>query len=290
MADAEPVQAPSAESPVSGRATANASPYPDPGRRGWAPLRGARAAFVFFSRLPVGGFPYAARDWHWAPAHLPLVGIAVGGISAGAYELGALLGLGPVLRACLATALSVWLTGALHEDGLADSADALGGAHGDRQRALEIMKDSRIGTYGAAALTFSLMARTAALAELPHGSWFALIHVHAWARVVPVWLLRSEPYVNDRTDAKSQGLFATRTVHVLVALGWSIAVAGIGLALGWLPASAALAGALPSLALAPLLARYFRRRIGGVTGDLLGAAEQVAELAAWVALSAALAA
>jgi adenosylcobinamide-GDP ribazoletransferase len=291
MADAEPVPQPSAESPaLSGPSTAEASPYPDSGRGGWAPLRGARAAFVFFSRVPVGGVPYAARDWHWAPAHLPVVGIVVGGLSAGVCELGALLGLGPVLRACLATALSVWLTGALHEDGLADSADALGGAHGDRRRALEIMKDSRIGTYGAAALAFSLMARTAALAELPAGSWFSLIHVHAWARVVPVWLLRSEPYVNDRPDAKSQGLFATRTVHVLVALGWSVAAAAIGVALGWLPASAALAGALAPLALTPLLARYFRRRLGGVTGDLLGAAEQVAELAAWIALSAALAA
>jgi adenosylcobinamide-GDP ribazoletransferase len=271
-------------------ATTDASTAPLAGRKGPAALRGARAAFIFFSRLPVGGFPYAARDWHWAPAHLPLVGIVVGGICAGACGLGALLGLGPMLRACVATALAVWLTGALHEDGLADSADALGGAHGDRRRTLEIMKDSRIGTYGAAALTLSLLARTAALAELPVGSWFALIHVHAWARVVPVWLLRSEPYVNDRADAKSQGLFATRTVHLLVAFGWSVAAAGLGVALGWLPARAALAGALAPLALTPLLARYFRSRIGGVTGDLLGAAEQIAELAAWIALSAALAA
>ncbi len=258
-------------------------------RGGAAPLRGARAAFVFFSRLPVGGFPYAARDWHWAPAHLPLVGLVVGAVSAGVLGLGALLGLGPLLRACLALAASVWLTGALHEDGLADSADGLGGAHGDRRRALEIMKDSRIGTYGAAALIFSLVARAAAIAELPAASWFALLHVHAWARLVPVCLLRSEPYVNDRPDAKSQGLFETRTVHVLVALGWSLATALLGVALGWLPAAAAVAGALAPLALTPLLARSFRRRIGGVTGDLLGAAEQLAELAAWIALSAALA-
>jgi adenosylcobinamide-GDP ribazoletransferase len=245
---------------------------------------------VFFSRLPVGGFPYAARDWHWAPAHLPLVGVVVGGLSAAVFLACAALGLAPLLRATLALALAVWLTGALHEDGLADSADGLGGAPGDRRRALEIMKDSRIGTYGAAALTFSLLARAAALAELPVGSWFALVHVHTWARVVPVWLLRTEPYVGDRPDSKSQGLFETRTVHVLVALGWSIAAAALGVALGWLPAVVALAGSLAPLALTPLLARYFRRRIGGVTGDLLGAAEQIAELAAWIAVSAALAA
>jgi adenosylcobinamide-GDP ribazoletransferase len=210
-------------------------------------LVGARAAFVSFSRLPLGGFPYRASDWHWAPAHLPLVGAVVGAVSAGVFLAAGALGLGPLLRASLALTVSIWLTGALHEDGLADSADGLGAARGDRERALAIMKDSRIGTYGAAALIVSSLWRAAALAELPASAWFAIVYVHVWARVAPVWLLCSEKYL-DRPAAKSQGLFRTRPRHVLVALGW-----------------------------------------GGAAAALGGAAEQVAELGAWLAVSATLA-
>src|SRR5690349_11997855 len=82
-----------------------------------APLRGARAAFLFFSRLPVGGYPYRAADWSWAPAHLPLVGAAVGAACAGVLAAARWLGLGPLLGAGLALLTSLWLTGALHEDG-----------------------------------------------------------------------------------------------------------------------------------------------------------------------------
>jgi adenosylcobinamide-GDP ribazoletransferase len=255
----------------------------------WPPaLRGARAAFVFFSRLPVGGFPYRASDWHWAPAHLPLVGAVVGATSAAVFAGGAWLGLGPLLRAVLALTVAVGLTGALHEDGLADSADGLGGGS-DTARVLAIMKDSRIGTYGAVALLVALLLRTAAMSELPPSAWFAIVGVHVAARVAPVWLLCALPYINDRADAKSQGLFRTRPIHVVVALAWSVCLAGLGVKLGWLPWRAALAATLAPLLLVPPLASYFRRRVGGVTGDLLGAAEQIGELAAWVVVLAALA-
>ena len=253
-----------------------------------APLRGARAAFVFFSRLPVGGFPFSSSDWHWAPAHLPLVGAVVGGACAAAFALGGGLHLPPLVTACVTLALSLWLTGALHEDGLADAADGLGGAPHDRERALAIMKDSRIGSYGACALVLSLLLRAGAIAALAPASWFAIVYVHAWARVGPVWLLLSEPYVNDRPDAKSQGLFATRAVHLATALGWGGAAAGLGVWAGWLSAPAAITAALAPLATSAALGPYFRRRIGGVTGDLLGMAEQVAEAAGWLALTAAL--
>jgi adenosylcobinamide-GDP ribazoletransferase len=259
-----------------------AAPGDDAPRAGPPWLRGARAAFLFFSRLPVAGFPYRPRDWHWAPAHLPLVGGVVGAASAGAFVLAARLGLAPLLGAALALGTSAWLTGALHEDGLADSADGLGGSS-TRERALEIMKDSRIGSYGALALLLGVLARAAAIAALEPGAWFALVHVHVWARVGPVWLLRVEPYVNDRPDAKSQGLFETRTIHVLSALGWGVFAALLGVGLGWLTWPAALAGALAPLGTTLLARRYLRRRIGGVTGDLLGAVEQLGEVAAWVA-------
>ena len=258
------------------------------GRRRWpAPLRGARAAFVYFSRLPVGGFPYAAGDWHWAAAHLPLVGVVVGGAGGAALSLGAWLGVPALVTASLVLALSLWLTGALHEDGLADAADGLGGAPHDRARALAIMKDSRIGSYGACALGLSLLLRAGAIAALEPWQWFALVYAHTWARVGPVWLLLSEPYVNERPDAKSQGLFATRPVHLAAALGWGSLAGAVAVGAGWLPWPAAVAGALAPLATSVWLGRFFRRRVGGVTGDLLGMAEQVGEAACWVALSAA---
>ena len=103
-----------------------------------APLRGVRAAFVSFSRLPVGGYPYRATEWQWAAAHLPLVGALIGAASAGVWQLARAADLGSLLPAVLAVATSVWLSGALHEDGLADAADGLGGAHGGA-RALEII-------------------------------------------------------------------------------------------------------------------------------------------------------
>jgi adenosylcobinamide-GDP ribazoletransferase len=257
--------------------------------RGWpAPLRGVRAAFVYFSRLPVGGFPYAAGDWHWAPAHLPLVGVAVGGAGAGAFALGTRLALPPLVTASVVLGLSLWLTGALHEDGLADAADGLGGAPHDRARALAIMKDSRIGSYGACALGLSLLLRAGAIAALGSGQWFALVYVHTWARIGPVWLLLVEPYVNERPDAKCQGLFATRPVHLAAALAWGSLAAAVAIAAGWLPWPAAVAGALAPLAVSAALGRFFHRRLGGVTGDLLGMAEQAAEAACWLALAAAL--
>jgi adenosylcobinamide-GDP ribazoletransferase len=253
-----------------------------------APLRGVRAAFLYFSRLPVGGYPFSSAAWHWAPAHLPLVGAVVGGACAGAFALGGWLRLPPLVAASITLALSLWLTGALHEDGLADAADGLGGAPHDRERALAIMKDSRIGSYGACALVLSLMLRAGAIAALAPGSWFALVYAHAWARVGPVWLLLAEPYVNERPDAKSQGLFATRPVHLATALGWGSLAALLGVWAGWLPWPAAVIGAMAPLASSAALGPYFQRRIGGVTGDLLGMAEQIAEAAAWVALSAVL--
>jgi adenosylcobinamide-GDP ribazoletransferase len=252
-------------------------------RVGWPWLRGARAAFLFFSRVPVAGFPYHPHDWHWAPAHLPLVGGVVGAASAGVFVLASRFGLAPLLVAALALGTSAWLTGALHEDGLADSADGLGGGT-TRERALEIMKDSRIGSYGALALMLGVLARAGAIAALEPAAWFALVHVHVWARVGPVWLLRVEPYVNERPDAKSQGLFETRTVHVLTALGWGVLAALLGVGSSWLAWPSVLAAALAPLGATLLLRRLFRRRVGGVTGDLLGAAEQLGEVAAWVAL------
>ena len=243
-----------------------------------------RAAFVFLSRIPLGGFPYRPSDWQWAPAHFPLVGIAVGTACAAVAALGAFWGLGSLITATLALAVSVGLSGAFHEDGLADSADGLGGAHGQSKRALEIMKDSRIGSYGAVALILSCMLRVTCIAELAPAAWFGLVYVHCAARVGPVWLMATEVRVSNPTTSKSPAPFQTRAVHVLTALGWGIACAALGIYLGWLAWQAALAVAITLAVMARLCARYFQQAVGGITGDLLGATEQVGEVCAWLAL------
>lgn len=280
-----PSDTPAASAPAAGGEPAALAP-----RRSLPPaLRGMRAAFAFASRLPVGGFPYAERDWHWAAAHLPLVGIVVGALCAATFELAGGLGLGPELAAALALLASVALTGAFHEDGLADAADGLGGAHGGKS-ALEIMKDSRIGTYGAVALGLSLLIRFAALGGLPSGGWFALIYVHCTARIGPVWMLASEPQVAPAEGAKVRSLLSTQRRHVAVAIAWGIACAAVGVVSGLSSWRVAITVPLALALATALCARYFRRAVGGINGDLLGATEQVCEIVGWIALLAASAA
>src|SRR4051812_44204788 len=115
-------------------------------------LRGMRAAFVFFTRIPLGGFSYAKEDFCWASAYAPFVGLVLGLLMWGAFRLFEPVGAWPA--AILVLGLQLLLTGAFHEDGLADTADALGGGF-TREKVLLILKDSRVGSYGAAAIGFS---------------------------------------------------------------------------------------------------------------------------------------
>jgi adenosylcobinamide-GDP ribazoletransferase len=246
-------------------------------------LRGVRAAFVSFSRFPLGGYPYRAEEWRWAPAHLPLVGAAIGAGAAAVWVLCRVAGLGPSIGATLALATSVLASGALHEDGLADAADGLGGGH-DAERALSIMKDSRIGTYGALALGLSLLVRVAAISSLDAAGWFCLIAVHCLARVGPVRLMLTETYVSAASSAKSPHFLPIGRAQLLVALGWAALCLTTGVLAGWLPlfAAACLPFAMALLALGA--GRYFRKAVGGITGDLLGALEQLSEIALWLIL------
>jgi adenosylcobinamide-GDP ribazoletransferase len=244
-------------------------------------LRGVRAAFVSFSRVPLGGYPYRAAEWRWAPAHLPLVGAAIGACAACAWLLANLAGLSPALGATIALAVSIFASGALHEDGLADAADGLGGGQ-DAERALAIMKDSRIGSYGALALGLSLLGRVAAIASLQPQDWFLLVQIHCLARLGPVRLMLSERYVSAAADAKSPHFLPIGRAQLAVALSWALLCTLLGGLAGWLPWSAA-AWMLVVLALLSALGGlYFRRAVGGITGDLLGALEQVSEIALWV--------
>jgi adenosylcobinamide-GDP ribazoletransferase len=245
-------------------------------------LRQASAAFRFLTRLPIPGPPLEGDALGRALAFFPLAGAALGGILAGAAWL---LGrnLAPGVLAVLLVAALAWLTGGLHLDGLADVADGLGGSHGDPARALAIMRDSRIGAFGAAALALVLLVKVAAAAALlgrggPGPAAWALLCAPTLARFAAVPLVVLFPY------ARPQGL--GRAFHD--GGGWrelALAAALAAAVLAWFGLRVALPAAV-SLATVAVAALSIQRRLGGLTGDAYGAAIELAEAAFLVAASA----
>lgn len=245
-------------------------------------VRAAAGALAFLTRVPLGArLPLDAADVARGALFFPLVGAVVGAATAATLVL--LDGtLGPLLAAALALAAGTLLTGAMHLDALADTADALGAT--TRERALEIMRDHATGAYGTAAITLDLLIKTAALTELAAGGgWRGLVAAAALARAVPLALASSLPYA--RTGAPGTGrLLADGLTRRRAAAGIVVAVAIAALLLG--------ADAAPLIAItaatAALLLRSFRRRLGGVTGDTLGASVEVSETLALVVAAAVL--
>lgn len=185
----------------------------------------------------------------------------------------------------LVVALQIALTGALHEDGLADTADGFG-AGADPQRALEIMKDSRIGTYGTIALVLSIGLRVAAIGALgvlltPFGAFAALIGVAAASRAAMVWHWEALPSARPDGVADSAGQPEETAANWAIALGVAILVICLSVSAGLFAGAGALAAIA---AVTALFTRHAGMRIGGYTGDTIGAAQQFAEIAALVAL------
>lgn len=240
-------------------------------------LRDLRIGACFLTRLPVP-WPQAAPADGLARAMrlFPVVGAGIG-LGAGlVWALALWCGAPPLVAALLALAGQMVLTGALHEDGLADVADGFGAGR-DRERTLEIMRDSRIGSYGTLALVLSAGLRAAALAALagPGGSWSgaaAMVAAGAVSRAACPALLAWLPPA--RPDGLGAGAGALPREALITALGLALCFALL-LLKPW-PALAALGlGLLATVALAMLA----RRRIGGQTGDVLGAGQQLVEIA-----------
>jgi adenosylcobinamide-GDP ribazoletransferase len=206
----------------------------------------------------------------------------VGALLGGADRL--LLPLGALPAALLVIGGSLLLTGAFHEDGLADTSDALGGAH-DPSRVHEILKDSRIGTFGAAALVVSIAGRATLLAALGAAGVWALPLVGCAARVGPIWLMAFLPYATPAPDAKSRDLARSGPPQAIVAAAWLFATAGAAIAAGFMTAPRAGVLALAMASVTVVTGVRYKRRIGGVTGDFLGATEQLCELAALAVLA-----
>jgi adenosylcobinamide-GDP ribazoletransferase len=226
---------------------------------------------VFFTRLPLPIFDFRDRklaDAIWAA---PWAGLAVAGIGALTYVIAAWLGLAAGPAAALALAAMVLATGALHEDGLSDVADGFGGGR-DRERKLEIMRDSRIGAYGAAALALSLLIRWSALAEIRDG-WSvlaALVAAHGASRGLLGAFMHILPPARSDGLSAGAGSVSRQTAMVGAVLG-ALALLPLGLS-GFV--SAAILLVLVLVAFVALC----RRQIGGQTGDTAGALQQFAEI------------
>jgi adenosylcobinamide-GDP ribazoletransferase len=217
-----------------------------------------------------------APDWlARAMKYFPVVGIGVGLASAIVLMIANEFW-SPVVSALLTVTASIVLTSALHEDGLADTADAFGGGWSIEKR-LAIMKDSRIGSYGALALGLGVMLRVAVIADLPMWAGPAsLILVHAAARALPALVMNNMAYAGDTAAMKVS--YAEAPVHRSELQFAGIVVALAALPLMLISFKAVIIGLLGGAVLSFLLARWSRKLIGGYTGDVLGAVEQVFEI------------
>lgn len=233
-----------------------------------------RIAISLCTRLPIGpsatvGDGEVARA-SWA---FPVAGLVVGLFGAAIYWIAARSHVPPLPASALAIAATVMLTGAIHEDGLADTADGFGGGK-TRETKLEIMRDSRIGSYGACALILSLMLRWSALAEIaePRLVAVALIAAHVSARAVLPIVMSFVPPARANGLSSSAGQPPQQSAAVALALGTICLLFSFG-------PSGALVALLTLGLIGLLLTRLAIRAIGGQTGDVLGALEQVGEAA-----------
>jgi adenosylcobinamide-GDP ribazoletransferase len=235
-------------------------------------LRAARAAVTELTRIPVGGFPYDETVWKWTSAWLPAVGAGLGLLYAAVWR--ATEAADPLVRAVLTVVTALLVTGAYHEDGLADTADALGGAY-DRARLFEILKDSRVGSFGAAAITATLMLRVALLARLDARAAVALILAESLSRAVPVWLMAALPYVTPADLARSRPIAGGRAPQALVATLFTGTLLAVLIGGAYISVRLAVWVCVASAGIAVLCAWRFKARAGGITGDFLGASQQV---------------
>jgi adenosylcobinamide-GDP ribazoletransferase len=236
-------------------------------------VRDIRIAILICTRLTfgysghIGSVELVRASWA-----LPVAGIVVGAAGAAAFWAATALRLPATIAAALALVATLLLTGSLHEDGLADTADGFGGGW-DRTRKLEIMRDSRLGAYGACAIAMSLLLRWAALAAMasPVRAAAALVAAHVSARaVLPAFMHVVPPARVDGLSARA-GQPALRAAAAAAFVG----VLTLALTMGF---TAAVMGLLLAMIAGFLTAGLCLRQIGGQTGDVLGALEQVVEI------------
>lgn len=245
------------------------------------PPFGPFAALQFLTRLPIRlrSAPSMPRMVVWFPVAGAVIGSLVGGAAAGGWHL-----VPPLVAGALAVTVGLLVTGAFHEDGLGDVADAFGGGY-TLERRLEILKDSRHGTYGVAAMCSSIVVRIVALGSLPGPAvmFAAAVAAHVMARTAAVWLMAAAPLATHRGLGADYGQSTTARRAVgagLMGLALTLVTFAFFGQIWWIiPVTIA---ATCSVALTGALAM---RKIQGISGDVLGASEQVAEVAILVVVS-----
>lgn len=249
------------------------------------------AAVQFLTRLPIPATTDQSLASYAATLRrsvvlFPLVGGLIGGLTAVVFIVALLIGLSPLVAALVALGCEAMLTGAFHEDAFADTWDALGGGW-TREQVLQIMKDSRLGTYGTVALVLGVGARAAAMASLVGGSvaWplVAITAAAVWGRMAIVAMMASTPPIENR-DSQANDISATQTWMTLISAG----LLSLPLWIGWLVAAPLVA--MASLTTAILALVWFRhkimKRVGGTTGDLLGCSAFLVQLVIIIGASA----
>jgi len=245
----------------------------------WLAARGREIAtgIAFSTRLPLSRVPAAASDA--SPAELaqaiwtlPVAGLIVGAIGAIVYAVAHRLGVPPWPAAALAIAATLLVTGCLHEDGLADTADGFGGG-ATREAKLDIMRDSRIGAYGVCALAVSILLRAGALASIadPGLVAWALLAAHGAGRAtLPIFMSFVEPARRDGLSVNAGQPPREQAIAAAV-----LGVLALLICLGFIPM---IIGAILLAIATALIARLSIAQIGGQTGDVLGALEQTSEI------------
>ncbi len=232
-------------------------------------VKGLRAAAAFLTRIPVRAADVGRDDLKRSVPFFPLIGGLLGLAVAGVY-VAARMVLPSFVAASLAIGAGVGLTGGLHEDGLGDTADALGGR--SREEALGILKDPAHGTYGVLAISLGLLLRAGALSGLDGWSALAVLPAaHALSRGATMVLLGAmEPATGTGLGASYAAEVSSRRVVAAVFLAVAIGLAGLGL---WVAAACLLTAAA-----AWAVGRLALRKFGGLSGDVLGAAQQTVEI------------
>lgn len=240
-------------------------------RRRWSEVQ---VALMLLTRLPTGRLGQPVPTLAQAAWAFPLAGLAVGGVVAAVMAAGQALGWSAAVAAGVAMVAGLLATGGLHEDGLGDVADGFGGGH-TRERKLEIMKDSRLGSYGAIALVMALGLRWLLLAQA--GTPWRIVALAVGSRALLVAALALMPAArSDGLGRSASGVGVWRLVLGL-GLGGAVLLGGLGLVAG------SVAGLGMGLAVA-LMGWIALRQIGGQTGDVLGAMQLIGEIAGWLAL------
>lgn len=234
-------------------------------------------ALQFFTRLPIPGWVGFDPAWlNQASRYFPLVGVVVALMTGAAYALTAWFLPSPV-AVIISTAFSIYITGAFHEDGFADMCDGFGGGM-TPGRVLEIMKDSRIGAYGAIGTICMLALKLTTLAMLPPlAAIGALLAAHPLSRLMATSLIWRLDYARAEGKAKPLAQKMSSSEFAIAAFTAALPVAAV-LALRWLPPVSLIAGVVTAAIATVWLARMFVRRIEGYTGDCLGAVQQVSEV------------